>query len=164
VLIFFYIIKLILLFIVLRPLRNKYKKSKEYYEKLSRILIFGELAVLVLEGLFDLVISSYLTFNSEITSVSLSLIVTCLVSILCFGVLPISLVWLLKQSQETISQLNTLRVMQISVDRNKESKIYYYLFFVLRRYIFLAISFFMSDTSYFQLQILTFVNLFMMSY
>jgi hypothetical protein len=61
VLISFYIVKISVLFLILRPLR-KYERIAGFYEKLYATLIFGEIATLVFEGQFELQISAYLAF------------------------------------------------------------------------------------------------------
>jgi hypothetical protein len=105
--------------VILKPLRTKSIRLKRCYEKLYYILIFGEIAAIIFEGIFEIQISAYITFKySQGYELTLPFFVSCLIILLCFVIIPASLIWLMKLDEEKVGQLNTLRVMQISVDRS----------------------------------------------
>lgn len=82
---------------ILKPLSTKSDRFKNYYEKLYKILIFGELATILFEGLFDILISAYITFsNVNSYEIDLPMIVSCMLIVFCFVLIPAYLVWLIR--------------------------------------------------------------------
>jgi hypothetical protein len=63
-----YLIKLCILYTVLKPFRERYNVIKKYYQNIYDQLIFSELLLLGLEGIFEILIACFLTFYAINTS------------------------------------------------------------------------------------------------
>ena len=58
-----YLIKILFLFVILRPLKNKSRNTKSCYEKMYKQLIFSQIIIIILEGLMEILIAGYLSYR-----------------------------------------------------------------------------------------------------
>jgi hypothetical protein len=164
VFIFIYVLKVLALFIVLKPVSKINKKWERTYTILYNSLFFGEFAIIIFEGLFEILIAVYLVFEANDQLRTYSYIFAGVMIVICFIVVPLALIWLLTRESEKIMSLKTIEALSIDVNIRHKSNVYFYLWYFVRRIIYLIIGIYSSNYTVFQIQAFCFLNLFMIVY
>ena len=133
-------------------------------------MFYNELFALLVEAYFEMLISSYLqiraplrTANGEVTSIGFGYITIFFIMVF----LPIAMIWLLFQPR---SNLEDKKFQESWIDLYRGMKTHskwqsaYFLVFILRRIIYVAIAFEIFSDDYSQIMTMSFLNMAWMLY
>ena len=165
-----YILKVVALLLILKPLTMIFTSYKNFYNNTFKQMFFSELIFLFVEGYMEFLISGSLAiFAPEIsidkTNYAVSTAYTCLA--VAVIIIPGLYIWVLLKPIDKLQEEDfKIRWGSLFMDINPRKKVnYLYPFvFVLRRLLFVVIAFQLRWFSALQIMALNYVNMFSIIY
>ena len=149
----FYLIKVIL-YLILMPCKMMSPRVEKLMAFLRKGLFFNELVGLLIESYFEMLISTYLqlraplqTASGEIASIGFSYITIFLILVF----LPGTMIWALTQPTEKLKEdkfKESWEDLYSGMKTNSKWEVSYYLIFISRRVVYVAIAFLFFDQAY----------------
>ena len=158
-------------FLILYPLSLVRKSTHQWFKKARRSLFFKNFFALVFEGYFNILLCAVLNLaanghdkDNNLTNSVLSW--TFLFIMLVF--VPGSLMYIFAQSKDTLLEDKKFKrkwkKAYKDLRQNEKMDMFYRIWFILRRILFIAATFLLKEFSYFQLILFMFSNLFSIIY
>ena len=144
-------VRSLLFFPVVKLFVRLTKKGQQYHDKLRDTLFYGEIIIISVESYIELLIAGYLNvkYNLNTTGGELfALWVSYYCLFMCLAVMPILSVWILTRdiSEFSDEEFETqFGSFWDGVKKRNKAELAYWAIFMLRRGIFVGISFFMFE-------------------
>ena len=148
-----YFIRIVYFFLMVSPIKRYTRHGHKYHKSLSQKLFYGEILIILIEGFLDFTIAFFLYgFYDPINEKGLSYFVCVVIFFMVFVVLPGTILQVIFEDKETLQSSaykNMYGTLYEELRIKEKKQVAFYLFFIFRRFIFVFVSLYLREQSYF---------------
>jgi len=153
---FVYYLRVLLFFILLKPIVKYTGKYKELQKRIAEDLFYSEIMILSMEAYIEFLISGYLNLQEPITSTfgeAMSVGIGWYSVVITVVVIPVLFVYVLSHPIEKFQEHTFHRKWEglyEGVNTKRKVNLYFYVWFCMRRILFIALAFYCDRFPIFQ--------------